>query len=100
MGWLGELYCKFWFATEFWLTPTNRRPYTFIMRDWIFRHINWFVTLVALFYAGVITLSIWHGTAATITVAFGSFLLAHLVFGSSWIEHQQECPEYLGEVPP
>jgi len=97
VNWLGEFYQWFWFHTEFWLTPVNRRPYTFIMRDWVFTHSVLASVLVFLFYAGMIILSIWHGTASTITTSVGSFLLAHLVWGSAWIEHQQEYPEYLGD---
>lgn len=91
---LGEWYARFWFHTEFWLTKKDKRPYTFIMRDWIYTHINWAITLMALFYAGMITLSVWHGTASSIIMALGSFLLAHLVWGTAWIEGQQEYPEY------
>jgi len=95
-NWLGSLYCKLWFWSEFWLTPLNRRPYTFIMRDWIYRHNIPAIALILAFYTGMIALSAWHGTASTITVAVGSFVLAHLVWGAGWIEHQQEYPEYLG----
>jgi hypothetical protein len=91
---LGRFYCWFWYHTEFWLTKGNRRPYTFIMRDWIYRHVNWFTFLVVLFYGSMITLSVWHGTASTITIAVGSFLLAHLVWGTKWIEGEQEFPPY------
>ena len=94
--WLARFYSRFWFATEFWLTPVNRRPYTFIFRDFMFRHVTITAILIFLFYAGMITLSVWHGTMSTIIMAFGSFLLAHLVWGTSWIEHQQEYPTYLG----
>lgn len=93
---IGRFYLWFWFHTEFWLTKIDRRPYTFIMRDWIYTHLNFALVLIAVFYAGMVTLSCWHGTAATITVALGSLLLAHLVWGSTWIEGQQEYPPYLG----
>ena len=93
---LGRFYIWFWFHTEFWLTSIDRRPYTFIFRDFIYRHVSIACTLIGVFYAGMIALSVWHGTAATITVAMGSFLLAHLVWGSKYIEQQQEWPTYLG----
>jgi len=96
---LGELYQWFWFRFEFWLTPVNRRPFTFIMRDWIYTHIPQAVTLIIAFYVGMIVLSLWHGTVSTITTSFGSALLAHLVWGSEYIEGQQEYPPYLGEEP-
>ena len=93
---LGRFYLWLWFHTEFWLTRIDRRPYTFIMRDWIYTHTGLTALFVALFYAGMVTLSVWHGTASTITVSLGSFLLAHLVWGTKWIEGQQEYPPYLG----
>ena len=95
-SWLGKWYQKIWFYTEFWLTPVDRRPWTFCMRDWIYRHVPQAVCLIVLFYTGMVALSIWHGTASTVTVAIGSFVLAHLVWGTFWIEGQQEFPEYLG----
>jgi len=97
VNWLGRFYQWFWFHSEWYLTPVNRRPYTFIMRDWIFTHPVLASVLIFLFYAGMIVLSIWHGTASTITTSVGSFLLAHLVWGSKYIEQEQEFPEYLGE---
>jgi hypothetical protein len=96
MSILGKLYLRFWFATEFWLTPVDRRPYTFIFRDWIYRHLNIFLAMVVGFYVIMVVLSVWHGTMATIAGSLCSFLLAHLVWGSEWIEHQQEAPAFLG----
>ena len=93
---LGRFYQWFWFHTEFWLTPVNRRPYTFIMRDWIYTHSDLATSLILFWFAGMITLSIWHGTLATVLSILTGFLAAHLVWGSSWIEGQQEYPEYLG----
>ena len=95
-GILTNLYSWFWFHTEFWLTPIDRRPYTFIWRDWIYRHMAAFVVMVVVWYAGVITLSVWHGTIATMLSTLSSLVLAHLVWGSKWIEEQQEQPHFLG----
>ena len=94
---LGRLYLRFWYATEFWLTRTDRRPYTFIMRDWIFSHHRLTIALIIIWYGGLIALSPSHPLASLILGALSSFLLAHLVWGSAYIEHQQEYPEYLGD---
>jgi len=94
---LGRIYQWLWFRGEFWLTPINRRPLTFIFRDWIYRHVLAFIILVFLFYAAIITLSVWHGTASTIITSLCSLVLAHLVWGSKYLESEQEFPEYLGE---
>jgi hypothetical protein len=96
---LGEFYLWFWYHTEFWLTKINRRPYTFIMRDWIFRHTNVAFILVLSWFALLIGLAhiieIWTVVLAILT----AFLLGHLVWGSAWIEHQQEKPDYLPDLP-
>jgi hypothetical protein len=95
---LRKLYQWLWFRLEFWLTPLDRRPLTFIFRDWIYPHAGWFALIVFIFYAGMIALSIFgHGTISTILTALGSLVIAHLVWGSAWIEKQQEFPEYLGD---
>ena len=94
---LGRFYQWLWFRFEFWLTPVNRRPLTFIFRDWIYTHTGLFAVLVMIFYAGVVILSIWHGTTSTIITSVVSFILAHLVWGSAYLEGQQEFPTYLGK---
>jgi hypothetical protein len=95
---LGELYQWVWFHTEFWLTPKERRPYTFIWRDWIYNNVGLFTLLTILFHVIIIIISIEHGTATTIIVMFGDFLLAHLIWGTVWIEGEQEYPEYFGNI--
>ena len=91
---LGKFYQCFWFKTEFWLTPVDRRPYTFIWRDWIYTHIVGFIALTSIWYAGVIVLSVRHGTASTLLAILSSLIVAHLIWGSAWIEKQQEFPGY------
>jgi len=94
---LGKFYQWFWFNTEFWLTPVDRRPYTFIMRDWIYTHIGWFIVMASVWFAGVFTWVLFQPVPASFIGFFSAFLLAHLVWGSKWIEGQQEFPEYLPE---
>ncbi len=93
---LGRFYQYFWFYTEFWLTPEGRRPYTFIFRDWIYTHVWQFVILLIV-YLG---LNIWwlviNPVPAGIVMFFCGMLLAHLVWGTKWIENQQEEPAFLG----
>lgn len=93
--WLADFYLWFWFHTEFWLTPVNRRPYTYIFRDWIFTH-QWpafaiFWTITGLL-AWAVTCSAWYLPL----YSFYFMLVAHLIWGSKWIEGQQEVPTYLG----
>jgi|GEM_PF-5121327 hypothetical protein len=93
-NWFADFYQRFWFATEFWLTPVDRRPYTFIFKDWIGNNRVLAVLLIAAWFIGMIILSVWHGTLSTILTIFSALLTAHLVFGAKWIEGQQEFPEY------
>lgn len=93
---LGKWYAWLWFRTEFWLTLEGRRPFTFIMRDFIFTNVVLSLILIVLFYAGMVILSFWYGTASTLIVGLGSFVLAHIVWGETWLFSQQEDPEYLG----
>ena len=88
MNWLGEFYQRFWYATEFWLTPVNRRPYTFIMRDWLFRHTTSFIVILVVWVAGMFSWNLYHPVPAYIVSSLGWFLLAHLIWGTKWIEHQ------------
>ncbi len=97
MNWLMEFYQWFWFKTEFWLTPVNRRPYTFIMRDWVFNHMGAFIFILFLWFGGVFAWNLYHPVPALITGFLSAFLLAHLIWGTKWIEGQQESPHYLGE---
>ena len=93
---LGRFYQWFWFHTEFWLTPVNRRPYTFIMRDWIYAHGGYTVLMVVVWFIGVFMWNMNCPILASVVGFFTAFLLAHLVWGSTWIEGQQEYPTYLG----
>ena len=94
MNWLGKFYQWLWFHSEFWLTPVDRRPYTFLWRDWIFTHSGFALSLIIIWYILVGALHIWYPTPALILGIVSTFILAHLVWGSKWIEGQQEFPEY------
>jgi len=74
---LGRFYEWFWFHTEFWLTPVNRRPYTFIMRDWIYTHTGVFVLILFLYFGSLFAWNLYHPVPASITGFLSAFLLAH-----------------------
>lgn len=94
---LGRIYQKIWFHTEFWLTPVDRRPLTFIMKDWIYTHVGLFCLILVVYFGGVFYWNLHHPLPASIIGFFSAGLLAHLVWGTKWIEGQQEYPEYLGD---
>ena len=97
MNWLSKIYSRIWFATEFAVTPVNRRPFTFILRDLIFSHPQWGGALIGLWFAGLVILSLSHGWIALTLGAVSAFVLGHVVWGERAIFGQQESPPYLGE---
>ena len=96
MRMLGQIYQWLWFHSEFLVTPTNRRPWTFCARDWIYTHVSIFICVLIVWFGGVLAWNLFHPVPASIIGFLSAFVLAHLVFGSAWIEGQQEFPEYLG----
>ena len=97
MNWLGEWYQWLWFRVEFNLTPIDRRPFTFIMRDYIFTHCWQSWVMVLMWYVSMFVLMIWHPFIAGGLLVASSLVLSHVVWGSSWIEKEQEWPPYLGD---
>jgi len=97
VNWLGEFYQKIWFAVEFNLTPVDRRPFTFIMRDYIFQYPKRAVPMIVAWYVGMaFLLCVAQWVAWGFTIA-STAVLFHVIWGTPWIEHQQEFPEYLGD---
>ena len=91
-----SLYAWFWFHTEFWLAPLERRPYTFILRDWIYPHLKIFLGIIGGWYAGLFFLAYRQSYLALVLGILSSLLVAHLVWGSSWKRNEQEWPPYTG----
>lgn len=90
-----SLYAWFWFHTEFWLKPFDRRPYTYIFRDWIYPHMSLFLIFSLFWFSGMFVLQIWHSLIALSLTLPTSLLWAHLVWGSSWKKGEQEWPPIL-----
>jgi hypothetical protein len=88
-----SLYAWFWFHTQFWLAPLDRRPYTYIMRDWIYPHMKLFIVLSIIWLAGCLAWLYWQPYPAAIILMLSSLLWAHLVWGSEWIPGEQEDPQ-------
>ena len=91
MKWLKDFYVQLWYHTEFWLTPVDRRPYTFIMRDWMYAHVLPAATCCIIAFG---LLAWWHSIAAIILAVMCGLLLGHLIWGTKYIENEQESPEY------
>jgi len=106
-GW----YDWFWFHSQFWKEPLDRRPYTYMMRDFAHYHPHWTGVIcgtAAALYVGAVMLAdiFWCGTSwwkhlilwlssGALFVAAG-VLLGHVLWGKDWIPGQQEEPPYLG----
>jgi hypothetical protein len=92
---LGKIYAWFWYHTEFWIAnKLHRRPYTFIFRDWIYTHVHLFACLLIAWIVGFFVLNLYHPALTFVLTVLLSMLLAHLVWGSDWIQNQQEYPTY------
>jgi hypothetical protein len=97
MNWLWVIYCWVWYHTEFWLTPLNRRPFTFMMRDFWAEHKLW-GTIIFLTVTGLIVYAcIWSLWLGIPLLAFHSMLFAHLWWGTKYIHGEQEDPQYFEE---
>lgn len=88
-----SLYCWFWFHTEFWLAPLDRRPYTFIMRDWIYPHMKWFIVMEIIWNLGMGYITIALISSMSILWMLSGWLSAHLIWGSAYIPGEQENPQ-------
>lgn len=97
---MGNLYAKFWFATQFWLNPYERRPFTYMFRDWY--HTAPLPTITGLAitfymvgrYTTQIPISVLLGVVLALSVGI---ILGHIYWGRKHIPNQQEDPSYLGE---
>ncbi|MFA5401225.1 MAG: hypothetical protein WC359_12330 [Dehalococcoidia bacterium] len=108
-GW----YYWFWFHIEaLWIhDPVNRRPFTYMMRDFAHYHPHWTGvicgTAAAIFLGAVMLADIfWCGISwwkhlvlwlisGALFVAAG-VLAGHVLWGKDWIPGEQEEPPYLG----
>jgi Ca2+-dependent lipid-binding protein len=91
---LNRLYCKIWYACEFWLEPEERRPFTYIIRDFYHAHpifILWLVAFISFAFG-----EYFMSFDAFVLVSLG-ILLGHLFWGSKYEQGQQENPPYLGK---
>lgn len=100
MDTLSRWYAWVWYHTEFWLPPKERRPFTFIMRD--FYHQYPFLILL-LTGAGFYALGNWGWHISVmwffilLGITFIGIVLGHLFWGTKYIPGEQEDPEYIEE---
>lgn len=87
-------YRWFWFHTQFWLSPEERRPYTFIIRDLFYPHL-WLSIPVTLIVTGLLLWAIIQIPVMGIIGILYGYLMGHLFFGEVWQEGQQEEPPYI-----
>ena len=96
MNWLSRIYSWVWFHSEFLITPIDRRPWTFCLRDFLFSHPQWGGALIGLWFAGLVILSLSHGWIAVTLGVISAFVLGHVVWGEAWLFGQQEDIGKLG----
>lgn len=106
-------YYWFWFHVEFWKKPLDRRPFTYMMRDFANYHPHWTGvicgTMGAIFLGTVLLADyFWCGGSfwKHLVLWLCSFLLlvaagciaGHVLWGKDWIPGEQEEPPYLGYI--
>ena len=78
-----NMYRWFWSHTEFWLAPGERRPYTFIIRD--FYHQSPLLSAAAVFLVGkALAIVSWHD----VFVFLAGMLFAHLFWGTPYVPNE------------
>ena len=95
-----SLYAKFWFRVQFWLSPYERRPFTFMFRDWYHQAPLPTITGLAItFYmTGRYTTQISTVVLLSIVLALSvGIILGYTYWGKTHFRGQQEYPTYLGD---
>ena len=88
-----SLYSWFWYHTEVWLHPKERRPYTYMIRD--FYHKHPILTIFITMWAGYVFNRLCNVSWEVWLVLSLGVLLGHLFWGTKYEEGQQEYPEYM-----
>jgi len=94
-----RIYFKIWFYTEgLWIKSEKlRRPFTYMMRDFILEHPAWTTVIILVTNGGLMALVWWNWIAGYFTVAFYWMLMGHLIWGTPMKKGEQEDPEYTGQ---
>ena len=88
-----DLYRWFWYHTEFWIPKDERRPYTYLMRD--FYHGSPLLTLL-IFCTLSYCFGRWWVPLAIATLLkglgllLGGILLGHLFWGTPWKQGEKD----------
>lgn len=92
------LYEWFWYHTEFWLDPIDRRPYTLMIRDFYHNAPLWTLLIVCIF-SFCLGRWWWHIELRDFFIVTAMLMLGvilgHLFWGEKWIPGEQEEPPYM-----
>lgn len=96
-----DIYAYIWFHTEIWIKDKEqRRPYTFIMRDWAYTHQLAFFGITVVWYCIMLVwlyccwIYRWLPIGSGIVIALSSLLWAHVRW-AYWKPGEQEWPPIL-----
>ena len=95
--WLNRIYCEIWYHAE-WFVKNKyvRRPFTYIMRDFVYARPYFGVPIILGLIAGLVILCIYHPVPGALVSIFYGMLQGHLWWGTHYKPGEQEEPEYLG----
>jgi hypothetical protein len=96
MGWLKSFYWWFWYYFEsMWIKSwAARRPFTYMMRDFLMQHRIWSVIIIACVLTGLVFLNRWNCYVGIVVIALYFIVLGHLVWGAPMKPGEQEEPPY------
>lgn len=97
MWFLDFLYEKIWYHVEaLWIKAKEaRRPFTFMMRDFLMQHRIWSAVIIVAELAGLVFLNRWNCYVGAPVIAIYFMVLGHLVWGTPMKPGEQEEPPYI-----
>jgi len=100
LNWLERLYAKIWFNVEaLWIKSASlRRPFTYMMRDFILEHKAWSAVIIVMEIVGLMFLTRWNWVGGFFATAIYFLVLGHLVWGTPMVHGEQEYPEYTDNI--
>lgn len=97
-----DIYKWFWWHIEFWLEPEDRRPLTYIFRDW---YHNYPLIIIIILSAFFYCLGRWWLPVSVGDFLIGFFcllvgaLLGHLFWGQPYIPDQRGIRDKINRRP-
>ena len=90
---IGLLYSVFWYLTEVWLPYRLRRPYTYIILDWMHKNTEASFMFIPLLFMLLVLLGYISLIIPLFLIGLLSILMVHLIL-THYVHNEQEHPEF------